>query len=81
VRRSDINGARRRRPAAFITFDLLREGDDDVRRLPLRERRARLERVVRRIRSPVVRLGEWSVGDGRVLWERAIRDRAVGRAA
>jgi DNA ligase 1 len=33
-------------PAAFIAFDLLEEGGRDIRGLPLRERRDRLERVL-----------------------------------
>src|SRR5437764_7353535 len=33
-------------PASFVAFDLLAEGDDDLRELPFRERRARLERAV-----------------------------------
>src|SRR5918993_4550031 len=33
-------------PAAFIAFDLLRDGDDDLRNLTLTERRKRLEAVV-----------------------------------
>src|SRR5262249_35143653 len=33
-------------PASFVAFDLLAEGDDDLRAAPFRERRARLERVV-----------------------------------
>jgi DNA ligase-1 len=33
-------------PARFIAFDLLEDGGDDVRGLPLRERRRRLEEIV-----------------------------------
>ncbi len=33
-------------PASFVAFDLLAEGDDDLRALPLSERRARLEQAV-----------------------------------
>ena len=33
------------RPVAFIAFDLLRDGDRDLRALPLAERRAHLERL------------------------------------
>ena len=38
-------------PVAIIAFDLLRDGDDDIRGLPLTERRARLEAHLRRHRS------------------------------
>ena len=34
-------------PGAFVAFDLLAEGDDDLRSVPFAERRARLERAVR----------------------------------
>jgi DNA ligase-1 len=33
-------------PVALVAFDLLEEGGEDLRELPLRERRARLERLV-----------------------------------
>jgi ATP-dependent DNA ligase len=33
-------------PATFVGFDLLAEGDDDLRTVPFSERRARLERVL-----------------------------------
>ncbi|MGH8185723.1 MAG: hypothetical protein ACREUC_04105, partial [Steroidobacteraceae bacterium] len=56
---------------AFIAFDLLRDGDDDVRGLPLRERRARLERLFARSPHPLVRISEQAVGDGRALHARA----------
>src|SRR5688572_25470028 len=36
-----------RHDIAFITFDLLRDGDEDVRPLPLRDRRARLEALIK----------------------------------
>ena len=35
-------------PAAFIAFDLLRDGDDDLRNLPLTERRKRLEALFKK---------------------------------
>ncbi len=35
-------------PAAFIAFDLLRDGDDDLRDLPLTERRKRLEALFKK---------------------------------
>src|SRR5436190_2826988 len=41
-------------PASFVAFDLLGEGDDDLRAVPFRERRARLERVLTRARPPVL---------------------------
>jgi len=43
-------------PASFVAFDLLAEGDDDLRSLPFAARRARLEGVVRSA-PPSVYLG------------------------
>jgi ATP-dependent DNA ligase len=40
-------------PASFVAFDLLAEGDDDLRALPFSERRARLERVLADAQPPV----------------------------
>jgi ATP-dependent DNA ligase len=40
-------------PAAFVAFDLLAEGDDDLRAAPLRERRARLEAALHAAEAPV----------------------------
>ncbi|MGH9347308.1 MAG: DNA ligase D [Vicinamibacterales bacterium] len=58
-------------PVAFIAFDLLRDGDEDLRGLPLRDRRARLERVFARPPHPAVRLSEQVAGNGRLLHARA----------
>jgi ATP-dependent DNA ligase len=40
-------------PASFVAFDLLADGRRDLRAIPLRERRAHLERVLGRIKPPV----------------------------
>ncbi len=66
--------ANRSRPqsAAFIAFDLLRDGADDLRERPLLERRAALERVFDRARSPLLRVSEMVRGDGRALYQRAL---------
>jgi bifunctional non-homologous end joining protein LigD len=61
-------------PVAMIAFDLLREGDEDVRGLPLTERRARLEKRLGRHTSDTLRLSEQVAGDGRALHERALRE-------
>ena len=45
----DIEALDHAQPAAFIAFDLLRDGDEDVRGLPLTERRDRLERAPRTV--------------------------------
>jgi ATP-dependent DNA ligase len=41
-------------PASFVAFDLLAEGDDDLRAEPFRERRARLEAALARADAPVL---------------------------
>jgi ATP-dependent DNA ligase len=66
----------RETPAAFVAFDLIAAGDDDLRELPFTERRARLEHALRDAREPIsvtpatedpVRAREWLdsfVGNG-----------------
>lgn len=58
-------------PAAFIAFDLLRDGDADLRARPLAERRAALERRFTGIDGHVLRLTEQAAGDGRAIYARA----------
>jgi ATP-dependent DNA ligase len=50
---SRVNLLARRTPASFVAFDLLAEGDEDLRPLPQVERRRRLERVMRNTRPPL----------------------------
>ena len=45
----DIERAEEAQPAVFIAFDILREGKDDLTRLPLTERRARLEALFKQV--------------------------------
>ncbi|MGF2948785.1 ATP-dependent DNA ligase [Microbacterium alcoholitolerans] len=40
-------------PAMFIAFDLLADGDEDLQRIPFRERRARLEGMLSDARHPL----------------------------
>jgi ATP-dependent DNA ligase len=40
-------------PTSFVAFDLLAEGDDDLRAAPFSERRARLERSLAKAKPPV----------------------------
>jgi bifunctional non-homologous end joining protein LigD len=56
---------------AYVAFDLLREGDEDLRGRTLRERRACLEKLFATRAHPRVRISEQSVGDGRALQARA----------
>jgi bifunctional non-homologous end joining protein LigD len=63
-------------PTAFIAFDLLRDGNKDLRSLPLTERRARLDALFTKYppASSAVRLSEQVAGDGRALFERAEKE-------
>ncbi|MDQ3347070.1 MAG: DNA ligase D [Acidobacteriota bacterium] len=61
-------------PAALIAFDLLREADEDLRGLPLTERRARLEQRLEPALSSTLRISEQSVGDGHALQKRAVAE-------
>ncbi len=60
-------------PAAFIAFDLLRDGDDDLRTLMLTERRRRLEALFKTHKPPssLIRMTAQSIGDGRALLKQA----------
>ena len=70
----DIERLDRNQPTAFLAFDLLRDGDEDVRGLPLTARRQRLEQHLRRHLSDTLRISEQNAGDGRALEERARRE-------
>lgn len=48
---------------SFFAFDLLAEGKDDLRQLPLRERKARLAKLLKGARAPI-RLSPFVEGDG-----------------
>ena len=71
---NDVARIDREQPVAFIAFDLLREGNDDLRGLPLTERRARLERLLAKSKSPAIRTSEQVAGDGHALHERAKKE-------
>ena len=43
----------RQTPAEFVAFDLLADGGEDLRQLPLRERRRRLERFMKGVERPL----------------------------
>jgi bifunctional non-homologous end joining protein LigD len=66
-------GAPASEAVAFVAFDLLREGADDLRDLPLVDRRARLERLLTRKVTAVLRLSEQARGNGEALWGRAMQ--------
>ncbi len=70
----DVERIDREHPVAFIAFDLLREGNDDLRGLPLVERRKHLERRFGKSTSRTIRISEQAVNDGRALHARATEE-------
>jgi bifunctional non-homologous end joining protein LigD len=67
----DVERIDREQPVAFIAFDVLREGNDDLRGLPLVERRKHLDRLFGKSKSSTIRVSEQATGDGRALHARA----------
>jgi bifunctional non-homologous end joining protein LigD len=65
----DVRRAEAAQPAIFIAFDILQNGPDDLMRLPLTERRKRLERL-----SGMVRISEQVADDARALYARAQKE-------
>ena len=70
----DIDMLDRRQPTAFLAFDLLRAGAEDIRGLPLTARREALEKYLDRHLSDTLRISEQAAGDGRPLDTRAHRE-------
>jgi len=69
----DVERIEKQQPVALILFDILRDGDEDLRGLSLSGRRSRLERRLGRS-GDTLRLSEQATGDGRPLHERALRE-------
>jgi bifunctional non-homologous end joining protein LigD len=61
------------RNLVFFIFDLLFEGHEDLRPLPLTERKARLEKFLSRTKSPLIRYVEHLSAGGNAVWESACR--------
>jgi bifunctional non-homologous end joining protein LigD len=63
----------------YVVFDLLQLDGEDLRRLPLRERKARLEKLLGKAakRGPI-RVSEYSQGEGRQAFAQACRLRFEG---
>src|SRR6476469_1388750 len=57
---------------ALIAFDVLRDGQTDLRDRPLTARRAVLEKLFATTGSPFLRISEQVAGDGRALHQRAL---------
>ncbi|HET7697586.1 MAG TPA: DNA ligase D [Vicinamibacterales bacterium] len=73
----DVARAEQAQPAAFILFDILRDGGD-LCRLPLTDRRRRLEEVFTRLfqkdKTGILRISEQVSGDATALHERALKE-------
>jgi bifunctional non-homologous end joining protein LigD len=67
----DVELVDKTQPVAIIAFDLLRDGDNDIRGLPLTERRRALEAYLRGRTSDTLRISEQVADDGRALEQRA----------
>lgn len=59
-------------PVAFILFDVLRVGTDDLRNEPLTARRTQLEALFAKGSNPRLRLSEQVAGNGEALYARAL---------
>jgi bifunctional non-homologous end joining protein LigD len=58
---------------AYVAFDVLRDGNEDLRPRPLHQRRTRLEALLKKATGERFRLSDQAVGDGRALHERAVK--------
>ncbi|HMC77043.1 MAG TPA: hypothetical protein VKH34_07910, partial [Vicinamibacterales bacterium] len=79
----DIERAEEAQPAVFIAFDILRDGKDDLTRLPLTERRARLEALFKklfRLKAEATR-SKGSKAEGVVRLSEQIKDDATAMNA
>jgi bifunctional non-homologous end joining protein LigD len=76
----EIAKAEQDQPAILIAFDLLRDGDEDLRGLPMAARRLRLQERVKPKRAAAqwVRLSEIAADDGRAMLQRAKAERWEG---
>jgi bifunctional non-homologous end joining protein LigD len=79
--RADITRQTAAVPVALVVFDLLREGADDVRPLPLTDRKARLEKVFHTQTTERLRTAEFAAGDGERWMARAVAGRWEGLIA
>jgi bifunctional non-homologous end joining protein LigD len=83
---SDLDRVDAKQPTAFIAFDLLRDGDEDLCAMPLSERRTRLESLSTKTlgikRSDgTIRISEQVAKDGREMHERALAEHWEGLIA
>ena len=78
----DAERAEQAQPAVFIAFDILRNGKEDLTRLPLTERRKRLEKLFTEVfrfkAEDVIRLSEQAADDGSAMHARALKEKWEG---
>ena len=82
----DVARAEQAQPATFIAFDILADGKDDLTRLPLTERRKRLEAVFARsfrlqAEDQIIRLSEQVKDDATEMYKRAMKEKWEGLIA
>ncbi len=82
----DVERVDRTQPVAFIAFDILRDGKENLTRLPLTERRKRLEALFDRIfrlkaQDQTIRLSEQVARDAKALYARAQKEQWEGLIA
>ena len=83
---ADLERVDAAQPTAFIAFDLLRDGDDDLCAQPLTARRARLEVLFEKAfrvqgNKDTIRISEQVAKDGRALHARALAEHWEGLIA
>ena len=76
-----VADAVRAQPVRFFAFDLLRDGDEDLRRLPFTARRIRLQQLFKAPARSRLKLSALAVGDGRALYRQAVREEWEGLVA
>jgi bifunctional non-homologous end joining protein LigD len=70
----DVEQIEKSQPVALIAFDILRDGDEDLRGHPLTARRARLTEVLGDRSGARLRISEQVAQDGRELMARAQKE-------
>jgi bifunctional non-homologous end joining protein LigD len=68
-----FSGEGSRAPLVYFVFDLLRENDERLERLPLADRKERLRKLIGRRKTGRIRYSEHVVGSGDEFFEQACR--------
>jgi DNA ligase D-like protein (predicted ligase) len=77
-KRPDTKRMAKDRPVSFVAFDLLYERGRSIMPLPLFERRARLDKLIRKHLGPRLSLSRGQIGDGLALFADANRRKLEG---